>query len=104
MPGEQILVLPGTYQGNLWSSTLQGTAAQPIVIRAADPNQIPVIQGGTDEMYLSSPSYVVLQHLILSGATSTGILVRSMPLAASRSITGPNASRNAASGQCWKLR
>ena len=73
VPGEQILVLPGTYQGNLVSYTLQGTAAQPIVIRAADPHQIPVIQGGVDEMYLSSPSHVVLQDLILSGATSTGI-------------------------------
>jgi hypothetical protein len=73
IPGEQILVLPGTYQGDLSSTTLQGTAAQPIVIRAADPTQIPIIQGGTDGIYLSSPRYVTLQNLIFSGASSTGI-------------------------------
>ncbi len=72
-PGTQILVEPGTYQGDLGAYHLQGTATQPIVIAAADPSNPPVIQGGTSVgIYFNNPSYLRLSNLVFDG-DSTGL-------------------------------
>lgn len=42
--GSSIVLAPGTYSGN-FSSDMNGTAAQPIVIRSADPSQPAILSG-----------------------------------------------------------
>jgi hypothetical protein len=72
-PGTQILVEPGTYQGGVSLTGLRGTAEEPIVIAAADPERRPVIQGGGSGLQLSSPEHVELRGLEFAGATGNGL-------------------------------
>lgn len=64
VPGSTILVEPGNYTGDVYAPNLEGTAAAPIVIEAADPGQMPVFQGGTNGIYLTQSSYVHLRNII----------------------------------------
>jgi pectate lyase len=72
-PGTTILLAPGTYRGGLTISSLQGTADQPIVVTAADPNNRPVIEGGTSCLHLTDPAHVELRDLVLTGARVNGL-------------------------------
>jgi uncharacterized protein YkwD len=72
-PGTWILLQPGTYAGGLFASNFSGTAAAPIVIGAADPNNRPIIQGGASGCQLSDINYVVIRDLEFTGATTYGL-------------------------------
>lgn len=72
-PGVTILVAPGTYDGGLSQSGLQGTKDHPITIAAADSANPPVISGGSAGLHLSSPQHVELRDLIIQGARGNGL-------------------------------
>lgn len=72
-PGSVIELAPGTYEGGLAFARLRGTAERPIVIRAADPKQPPVISGGNSCLHLTDPAYVELQDLVLTKAKANGL-------------------------------
>src|SRR3989337_4285776 len=63
-PGVTVLIAPGTY-GNLWHDTgnLRGTEEAPIVIRAQDPKNPPVLdaEGKKDQaLGISGACYLVI--------------------------------------------
>lgn len=72
-PGTKIVIAPGTYEGKLAFSRLQGTEDQPIILAAADPAQPPVIQGGNFCLRLSNPAYVELHNLVLEKGRENGL-------------------------------
>jgi hypothetical protein len=72
-PGDEIHLAPGDYHGGLSQAGLRGTAAQPIVLAAAAPEQPPVIEGGQSGLQLSSPEHVELRSLIFAGQTGNGL-------------------------------
>lgn len=72
-PATRILLEPGTYAGGFFFSHLQGEPERPVVLGALDPNRPPVIQGGGNGIQLTDPQYVVLEHLVFSGATGNGL-------------------------------
>jgi len=72
-PGTTILVEPGEYRGYFGAANLHGTAEQPIVIAAADPDRRPLFRGAAECIHLSSVSFVVLRGLALAGARVNGL-------------------------------
>ena len=72
-PGTTIRIAAGTYRGGLSARDLHGTADEPIVIRAADPQTPPVIDGGGSGLQLSDVSHVELHDLVFTGATGNGL-------------------------------
>lgn len=72
-PGTTILLEPGTYRGGLTLNNLRGTAQQPILIAAANPDERPVIEGGNSCLHLTNPVHVELQNLVLTGARANGL-------------------------------
>jgi hypothetical protein len=72
-PGTAILLAPGTYPGGLYFESLKGEAGRPLVIAGADPQDPPVIQGGTEGLHLVEPAYVELRHLVITGAAVNGL-------------------------------
>lgn len=72
-PGDIIRIAPGTYRGGLSCAGLQGTEELPIIIVAADPQTPPEINGRGSCIHLSSPAYVELRNLVLSGADGNGL-------------------------------
>ena len=72
-PGTTILLAPGTYEGGLAFTRLQGTKDHPIILAAADDSKPPVIQGGNSCLHLSDPAYVELHNLVLAKGRQNGL-------------------------------
>ncbi len=72
-PGTHILLRPGVYSGGNFFTNIQGTAAQPIVIRAADPLNMPIFRGSSEGLHFSDVAYLELRNLIVEGASGNGI-------------------------------
>jgi parallel beta-helix repeat protein len=72
-PGDLLLIQPGTYAESLHNVIPSGTSTEPVTIRAADPNNRPVLRPSSGasnvvrlEFYRSSPvHHVVLDGLVL---------------------------------------
>lgn len=71
-PGTTIRVRAGTYPGGFYAEKLHGTADQPIVITAVDPEQPPVFDGGNG-CHIAGGSYLTVEHLQLRGASANGL-------------------------------
>lgn len=74
-PGTRIRIAAGRYRPGVYVSNLKGTAESPIVIEGADPNDLPVFQGGREGWHLSDCAYVTLRNLAVDGAAANGINV-----------------------------
>jgi len=72
-PGSRILLAPGDYEGEINFRDLNGMPSKPIVIAAANPERMPVINGGGSGIHLVNVSYVELHNLMLSGARGNGL-------------------------------
>jgi len=72
-PGDTIRLAPGTYRGGLFAENLHGTEDAAIIITAADPDDPPVIRGGTQAIHLVDPRHVTLSHLVCEKQTGNGI-------------------------------
>ena len=72
-PGTHILVEPGTYSGNIYLNEIHGTAAAPIVVKAADPSNRPVFTGGTNVIQFSDVSHLEIHDLILQNSSANGL-------------------------------
>jgi len=72
-PGDTIRLAPGTYRGGLFAENLHGTEDAAITITAADPDDPPVIRGGTQAIHLVDPRHVTLSHLVCEKQTGNGI-------------------------------
>lgn len=72
-PGTRILIAPGEYEGGMYFVGIAGTPEAPITIAGADPESPPQIVGGANAFQFSDPSHLVLQDLIVRGASSNGL-------------------------------
>jgi hypothetical protein len=71
--GWEILLAPGRYGGGSYRANLHGTAATPIVSRGADPDDPPVIVGGSNGLGFSDVSYLTLEDLTFEQPQQNGI-------------------------------
>ena len=68
-PGDIVTLAPGTYTGN-YAIGISGTAANPIVIRGADPNSVILDAQGADFSNIDIySSYTQLENLTMRNAT-----------------------------------
>jgi hypothetical protein len=72
-PGDVIEVSGGTVQGGLYLADIHGTEDQPITVRAADPGDPPIFDGGGQAMHLVDVSWLVLEGLHVRNMTANGI-------------------------------
>lgn len=73
--GDIIVLAPGTYAGGLRLDGVHGTADAPMVIRGADADRRPVIQGGVNGMHFSRISYLAIENLVVQDAEHNGISI-----------------------------
>ncbi len=73
-PGDAIRLLPGTYPGGSFLSSLRGTDGLPIWV-GGEPGVTPrpLITGGTNGLQLSRARYLILHDLEIAGASGNGI-------------------------------
>jgi len=74
-PGTTLQLKPGVYQGSLYLRNVAGTAAAPVVIQGAEPNNPPVFKGGGQAIHLSDCSYLTLRNIRAEGFPGNGINV-----------------------------
>lgn len=72
-PGDTILVAPGEYANNFHFRGVHGTAKEPIIIAAADPDKPPQFVGRTAPLHFSGTSHLELKDLVISGASGNGL-------------------------------
>jgi hypothetical protein len=72
-PGDRILIAPGNYTGNFSFGGLHGTAQNPIVITAADPDRPPRLVGKQICLKLSGVSHLELSGLVLTGSRENAL-------------------------------
>lgn len=70
-PGSRIAVAPGRY-GSVFATKIAGTAEQPIVVTAKDPNDPPLFEAG---IHLSAVAHLEIRNLVVAGAPKNGINV-----------------------------
>ena len=72
-PGTEIRLQPGVHAGGAFLYNAQGTAEFPIWIRGADPENRPVLSGGSEGLHLVRPRYLCVENLEMHGAAFNGI-------------------------------
>jgi hypothetical protein len=72
-PGTALRIRPGTYAGGAFESGIAGTASAPIWIGGVAGMTRPILSGGANAIQLSSPSYVILHDLEITGQDSNGL-------------------------------
>lgn len=70
--GDTVLLHAGNYTGTFFISGLNGSAASPILIKAA-PGEMVTLSGGTESFHFSDIAYVILENLIIQGQTGNGM-------------------------------
>ncbi len=73
VPGTAIVVHSGTYSGGVSIEYLAGIPGQPIWIGGAAGEPVPVLEGGSEGMHLSSVRYLIVHDLEITGSTSNGL-------------------------------
>jgi len=74
-PGTTIALAPGVYQGGISASGIAGASGAPIAIVAADPDNRPVVRGGSTGLQLTRVRHVTVRHLVFEGQRANGINV-----------------------------
>lgn len=78
LPGDQLLFLRGTTCSGMLAPAGSGTDAVPIVIGAYGAGALPILDGGTSNLYaleLNSVQYYEVQNLAIRGGTRTAVYV-----------------------------
>lgn len=73
-PGDQLLLQPGRH-APLRLAGLSGTAEQPIVLRGGGRDRPGLIVGESTGIEIIGCSHLVLEDLVVHGATSTGVTI-----------------------------
>lgn len=71
-PGSTYLLAPGNY-GPIWIEKISGDRNNPIVIEAADANNLPVFAGGSEGMHFSGCHFITLRNIRIKDCTANGI-------------------------------
>ena len=73
-PGDQIILMPGRHRPGMLEG-LEGTREKPITIGGLDPDNPAVIVAKRFGIRLRRPRHVILQNLLITGATRHGIVI-----------------------------
>lgn len=68
MPGDEIVLQPGVYQGGHYRANLR-----QVTIRSADPRNWAIIDGGANALQLTDPVDVTIADLVLRNQTGNGL-------------------------------
>src|SRR5580692_9342455 len=72
-PGDRILLNPGEYGNNYFFRGIHGTAENPILIAAANPNRPPRFVGKDAPLGFGGASHLELRDLVISGSQGNGL-------------------------------
>jgi len=72
-PGTRILLEGGVYGGGFHFAGVRGEPGKPIIIAAADPGRPPVFRDANVGLHFSSPAYLELHNLVLTGLAHNGL-------------------------------
>jgi len=72
-PGDHIRIVPGTYAGGMHFTDVRGKPDRAITIEGTDPDDRPVIRGGSQGLHLADPAYVKLRYIVVEDADDNGI-------------------------------
>lgn len=72
-PGDIILLAPGEYDGNVSFRGVHGTAKEPIVIAAADPDKPPQLTGKKVPLHFRGTSHLELRDLVIADTAGNGV-------------------------------
>ncbi|MEE9131345.1 MAG: right-handed parallel beta-helix repeat-containing protein [Phycisphaerales bacterium] len=87
-PGDEIILMPGRHRPATLDR-LQGKQGKPITIRALDPERPSVIEASRYGLVLHKPQHVVIENIIITGATICGLLVDDLDSTAAQNPTEP---------------
>jgi hypothetical protein len=73
LPGAEIRIAPGDYDGGSHFADVKGTEGKPIVIRGADPKNPPRFRGGNSAMHFTDAEYLEISDLVVEGASANGL-------------------------------
>src|SRR5262249_21725774 len=72
-PGDRILLAPGTYGNDFYFPGVRGSAGEPIVVAAADPDDPPRFAGKKAPLHFSGASHLELRDLVITGSSGNGL-------------------------------
>lgn len=72
-PGDTILLAPGEYDGNFSFQRVHGTAKEPIVIAAADPDKPPQLVGKKVPLHFRGASHLEIRDLVIADTAGNGV-------------------------------
>ncbi len=73
-PGDEIILMPGRHRPATLDR-LQGARGNPITIRGLDPKRPSVIDASRYGLVLHQPQHVVIENIVITGATIAGLVV-----------------------------
>lgn len=74
-PGTRISLAPGEYPGGYWCKNAFGEPGRPIIISAADPNQPPVIKGGSGAFQFAGARYLEIRDLRIENMSGNALAI-----------------------------
>jgi hypothetical protein len=78
-PGDEIILMPGTHVA-VKLSNLHGTDKAPITIRGLDEAHPVTIEAKRAGLELVNPQFVVVQDVVITGATINGLVIDTAPV------------------------
>lgn len=72
-PGDVLRLAPGTWPAQHHFSRLRGTAGQPIVIAAADPERPPIFDAAAGSLQFSGCAHLTLRDLVVTNFSGNGL-------------------------------
>lgn len=73
--GDDIVLLPGTYDGDMHFSGLRGSDAAPVRIRGAFPDQPPVLRLPDDGARLTNSAFLSLESLVIHSERGNALTI-----------------------------
>ncbi len=87
-PGDEIILMPGFHRPATLNQ-LQGKQGSPITIRGLDPKRPSVIEAKRYGLVLHQPQHVVIENLIITGATICALIADDLDSTAAQYLTEP---------------
>ncbi len=77
-PGDRIILLPGRHRPASFNG-LQGAPGKPIRIGGLDPSNPGIVMAGREGLRFQQPQHLVIENLIITGATMRGLVINGGP-------------------------
>jgi parallel beta-helix repeat protein len=74
-PGDEIVLMPGRHRCATFEAIV-GTSKFPIIIRGADPQDPPLIEGTREGIRIKMAAHIVIKNIKITGGTICGISIK----------------------------